>query len=70
MVLKEPLKCPKNPKLTEPDWVLKEWDDIMTLMLCAQYVLLPVVPRHFEDPPIAKRPKGQDRRDPPKTPTK
>jgi len=39
-------------------------------MLCGQHLLLPVVPGQFEDPPIAKRPKGQDRRDPPETPTK
>jgi len=42
----------------------------MSFMLCSQHLLLPVVPRQFEDPPIAKRPKGQDRRDPPETPTK
>jgi len=69
-VLTERLKCPKIPQLTEPHWVLKEWDDIMSFMLCAQHLLLPVVPGQFEDPPIAKRPKGQDRRDPPETPTK
>jgi len=39
-------------------------------MLCGQHLLLPVVPGQFEDPPIAKRPKGQYRRDPPETPTK
>jgi len=39
-------------------------------MLCGQHRLLPVVPGQFEDPPIAKRPKGQDRRDPPETTTK
>jgi len=42
----------------------------MSFMLCGQYLLLPVVPGQFEDPPIAKRPKGQDRSDPPETPTK
>jgi len=42
----------------------------MSFMLCGQHLLLPVVPGQFEDPPIAKRPKGQDRRDPPETPTK
>jgi len=69
-VLAERLKRPKIPQLTEPHWVLKEWDDIMSFMLCGQHLLLPVVPGQFEDPPIAKRPKGQDRRDPPETPTK
>jgi len=39
-------------------------------MVCGQHLLLPVVPGQFEDPPIAKLPKGQDRRDPPETPTK
>jgi len=39
-------------------------------MLCGQHLLLPVVPGQFENPPIAKRPKGQDRRDPPEMPTK
>jgi len=42
----------------------------MSFMLCGQHLLLPVIPGQFEDPPIAKRPKGQDRRDPPETPTK
>jgi len=42
----------------------------MSFMLCGQHLLLPVVPGQFEDPPIAKRPKGQDRKDPPETPTK
>jgi len=42
----------------------------MSLMLCGQHLLLPVVPGQFEDPPIPKRPKGQDRRDPPEMPTK
>jgi len=69
-VLAERLKRPKIPQLTEPHWVQKEWDDIMSFMLCGQHLLLPVVPGQFEDPPIAKRPKGQDRRDPPKMPTK
>jgi len=39
-------------------------------MLCSKYLCLPVVLGQFEDPPIAKRPKGQDRRDPPETPSK
>jgi len=69
-VLAERLKRPKIPQLTEPHWVLKEWDDIMSFMLCGQHLLLPVVPGQFEDPPIDKRPKGQDRRNPPETPTK
>jgi len=69
-VLAERLKRPKIPQLIEPHWVLKEWDDIMSFMLCGQHLLLPVVPGQFEDPPIAKRPKGQDRRDPRETPTK
>jgi len=42
----------------------------MSFMLCGQHLLLPVVPGQFEDPRIAKRPKGQDRRNPPETPTK
>jgi len=42
----------------------------MSFMLCGQHLLLPVILGQFEDPPIAKRPKGQDRRDPPKMPTK
>jgi len=42
----------------------------MSFILCGQHLLLPVVPGQFEDPPIAKRPKGQARRDPPETPTK
>jgi len=70
MLLAERLKYPKIPQLTEPHWVLKEWDDIMFFMLCGQHLLLPVVPGQLEDPPRAKRPKGQDRRDPPETPTK
>jgi len=69
-VLAERLKHPKIPQLTEPHWVLKEWDDIMSFMLCGQHLLLPVVPGQFEDPPVAKQPKGQGRRDPPETPTK
>jgi len=70
MVLMERLKHHKIPRHTEPHWVLKEWDDIMSFMLCSQHLLLPVVPGQFEDPPIAKRPKGQDRRDPPEMLTK
>jgi len=69
-VLAERLKRPNIPQLTEPHWVLKEWDDIMSFMLCGQHLLLPVVPGQFENPSIAKRPKGQDRRDSPETPTK
>jgi len=69
-VLAEPLKRPKIPQLTELHWVLKEWDDIMSFMLCGEHLLLPVVPGQFQDPPIAKLPKGQERRDPPETPTK
>jgi len=42
----------------------------MSFMLCGPHLLLPVVPGQFEDRPIGKRPKGQDRRDPPETPTK
>jgi len=61
----EGLKCPKIPQLTEPPWVLKEWDDIISFMLCCQHLFLPLVPGRFEDPPIAKWPKGQDRRNPP-----
>jgi len=53
-VLAERLKCPKIPQLTEPYWVLKEWDNIMSFMLYGQHLLLPVVPGQFEDPPIAK----------------
>jgi len=41
----------------------------MSFMLWGQHLLLLVVLGWFEDPPIAKRPKGQDRRDPPETPT-
>jgi len=69
-VLAECLKRPNIPHLTDPYWVLKEWDDIMSFMLCGQHLLLPVLSGQFEDPPIAKRPKGQDRRDSPVTPTK
>jgi len=53
-VLMEGLKRPKIPKFTEPHLVLREWDDIMSFMLCGQHLLLPVVPEQFEDPPIAK----------------
>ena len=56
-VLMERLKRPKIPQLTEPHWVLREWDDIISFMLCGQHLLLPVVPGQFKDPPIAKRPK-------------
>ena len=42
----------------------------MSFMLCGQHLLLPVIPGQFEDTPIDKRPKGQDKWDPPKTPTK
>jgi len=70
MVLAECLKRPKIPQLPEPHWVLKEWDDIMSFMLCGQHLLLPVVPGQFEDPPIAKGPKGKDQRDTPVMPTR
>jgi len=40
----------------------------MSFVLYGQHLLLPVIPEQFEDPPIAKRPKGQDRRNPPETP--
>ena len=53
-VLMERLKRPKISQLTEPPWVLKEWDDIMSFILCGYHLLLPVVPGQFEDPPIAK----------------
>jgi len=66
----ECLKRPKIQQLTEPHCVRKEWDDIMSFMLCGRQLLLTVEPGQFEDPPIAKRPKGQDRRDHPKTPAK
>jgi len=69
-VLAERLKRPKIPQITEPHWVLKECDNIMSFMLFSQHLLLPVVPAQFEDPTIGKRPKGQDRRDLPETPTK
>jgi len=69
-VLTESLKRLKAPQLTKPYWVMKDWDDIMSFMLYGQHLLLPVVPGQFEDPPIAKRPKGQGRRDPPEMPTK
>jgi len=69
MVLAEGPKRPKIPQLTEPHWVLKEWDDIMSCMLYSQHLLPPVVPGQLEDPPIAKRLKGQDRRELPETPT-
>jgi len=42
----------------------------MSFMLCGQHLLLPVVLGQFEDPPIAKRPKGHDGRDPRETPIK
>ena len=69
-MLAEHLKRPKIPQLTEPHCVLKEWDDIMSCMLCGQHLLLQVVLGQFEDPPIAERPKEQDRRYPPETPPK
>jgi len=53
-VLAERIKHPKIPQLSVLHWVLKEWDDIMSFMLCSQHLLLPVVPGQFEDPPIAK----------------
>jgi len=69
-VLMECLKRPKILQLTEPHWVLKECHNIMSFMLCGQHFLLPVVLGKFADPPIAKRSKGQDRRDPPEMPTR
>jgi len=66
----ECLKRPQIPQLIEPHCVLREWDDIMLCMLYGQHLLLTVVPGQFEDPPIGKRPKGQDRRDPPMMPTR
>jgi len=42
----------------------------MSFMLCGQHFLLPIVLGQFEDKPIAKRLKVQDRRDPTETPTK
>jgi len=69
-LLIEPIKRPKIPQLTKPHWVLKEWNDIMSFILCGQQLLFPVVPGQCKDPPISKRPKGQDRRDPPETLTK
>jgi len=38
-VLAERLKWPKIPQLTESHWVLKEWDDIISFMLCGQHLL-------------------------------
>ena len=69
-VLLELLKWPKIPQLTEPHWVWREWDDIIAFMLGGQHLLLPGVLEQLEDSPIAKRPKGQDRRNPAETPTK
>ena len=69
-MLMEALKCPKNLQLIEPQWVLKEWDDIMSFKLYSQHLLLPIVPGQFEDPPIANRAKGQYRRNPAETPTR
>jgi len=69
-MLMEGLKCPKIPQLTEHHWVLREWYDIMFFMLYGQHLLLSGIPGQFEDPPRAKRPKGQDRRDPAKMPTR
>jgi len=70
MMLAQHLKPRKILQLAEPHWVLKEWNDIMCFMLCGQHLRVPVVAGQFEDPPIAKRLKGQDRRDPPEMPTK
>jgi len=44
--------------------------DIMSFMLCGQHLLLSVVLGQFEYPPIAKGPKGQDRRNLAETPTR
>jgi len=69
-VLMACLKRPKIPQLIEPHWVVKEWDDIMSFMLSGQYLLLPIIPGQFENPPIARRPKGQEKRNPLGMPTK
>jgi len=66
----EILNCTKIPQLIEPHWVLREWDDLMSFMLCGQHLLLAIVPGQFEDQTIAKRPKGQDRRVLPEMPTR
>jgi len=68
--LNKHLKYSKIPQLTEPHWVLIEWDDIMSFMLCGQHLVLPIIARQFEDLSIASWPKGQDGRDPPKTSTR
>jgi len=69
-VLMEHLKRPKISQLTEPQWVLKEWDYIMSFVLCGQHLDLPIIAGRFEDPPIGKRPKRQDGRNHPETPTR
>jgi len=42
----------------------------MSFMVYGLYLLLPITPVQFEDRPIAKRPKGQDRSNLPQTPTR
>jgi len=42
----------------------------MFFMLCGQHLILSITARQFEDPPIARRPKEQDRRDSPEMPTR
>jgi len=42
----------------------------MCFMLCSQHLVLPIVVGQFEDPPIVNQPKGQDRKNPPKMPTR
>jgi len=58
MVLAECLKRPQILQLTELHWVLKEWVDNMSFMLCGRHLLVPVAPGQVEDPPIPKRLKG------------
>jgi len=69
-VLNECLQRAKISQLTEPHWVLKEWDDIVSFMLCGQHLVLPIIAGQFEDPPSASRPKGQERRNPPERQTR
>jgi len=42
----------------------------MTFMLYGQHLVLPIVARQFEDPPIIRRLRGQDRKDSSKMPTR
>ena len=69
-VLNKHLKCQKIPQLTEPIWVPKEWDDIMSFMLCGQHLVLPIIIVQLEDLPIASQRKDQNRWDPPEMPTR